>query len=317
MLEALLQWDTLQKILLNTLLVSIPEEFYVVMFTLTIMGEFDYWDEPARKKLINIWDYPRIIIPVIATSLVSNVLRYIGFEFGIGSLIPVVVLYVTIVLTNDITNDAKPFRWMGRALGSLSIALIILGLSELVYTPFLINGTGKTIEQINNDIWRNFLSALPSKVIVYSALAYVIVKRRTLLKGNVFKCIAESRFLSVTILFIVAFDLFFVYAVYNLTVYWRLLANLSHFTQVLVIITVVLFPLLNISAFIWVIYYVKNKEMQDKKVVHDSLNRLFSEIMEYTNEENYDNLKWKLNEIGADIGKIAGDLYNSEKKEKS
>lgn len=51
MLDTLLQYNALQEILMKTVLVSVPEEFYWVMLTLILVGELDYMYNPIFDLL--------------------------------------------------------------------------------------------------------------------------------------------------------------------------------------------------------------------------------------------------------------------------
>lgn len=309
MIESLLQWGIFQKIIFNTLLVSIPEELYLVMFTLILVGEFEYWKEDECKKLINRWDYGRILIPTLTSALLSNILRYTGVNYDIASLITILTVFVIIVLTNDIFGDASAMKWTGKAFAFLMIACITVGVSEFIYVPFVVYGTGKPIQEINKDIWLNFVVSLPSRIIQYSILLYFVSRKRTLLKGKIIMHIVSNPVVLVITSAITLFDLLFYIVAYNLIVYEQVLINISHIMQIIIIIGITLFPILNISGLVWAVYYVKNKEMNDKKTASEKLENMLKDIKLYTNNENYDNIKWKLNEIGMGIEEIATNLY--------
>lgn len=313
MYEVLLShWDTIQKMILNTVLISIPEELYLLMFTLIMMGEFDYWKEAECKKLINSWDYPRILIPTIPVALLSNILRYSGMDFPMFFFLPIIVFYVLIVLTNDVLKDANALEWMGRALVFLVIAIITLGMAEFACIPLVVYGMGRSLEEVNNDILLNFLISLPVKVIQASILLYLISRKRTLLRGNIIKYISRNPFLTVLTVITVILDMVFLFSAYNAVVYEKMLMNISYMMQVAIITGVIIFPVLNITALIGGIYYVKNKETHHKKNAYEQLDDLLQKIKIYTNHENYDNMnsiRWKLNEIEQEIGQVAKILY--------
>lgn len=305
----LMHWDIIQKILLNTILVSFPEELYILMFTLILVGEFDYWMEDECKKLINTWDYSRILIPTITVSLLSNIMRYTGWDFAMGSFIPVIVFYILIVLTNDVLKEASALKWMSKTLVFFVIALITLGISELIYAPLIIYGTGKSIEEINSNILSNFLISLPSRVIQYTILLYLILKKRTLLKGNIFAYIFESKFLSSLTALITIFNLFFLYCSYKFIIYDKILTNIQPASQLFIIIGIILLPLFNISIFLWGLYHIKNNDILERKNICQRLENLSNDIKIYINDGNYDNIKWKLNEIDMVIDEVTKNLY--------
>ncbi len=317
MIEHLLQFEVLHKILINTLLVSIPEELFWVMFTLVAMGEFEYWREEECKKLLNEWDYVRVFVPVISVALISNILRYSGLDFGFISFIPLIIMYVTIVLTGDILNDAKAVRWMGRAFVFMMLGYIIMGISEITYVPFILYGTGKTINEINQNLLLNFLLTLPSRAIQYTILIYFIAKKRTLLKGNVFNHIFSSTLLTVSITILTVFDFFVLFFAVKIIVYERVLIDMPLVSQIISTSMIVLFPIVNLCGLIWCVYYVENRAAESKKQASEKLEELREEIKAYTNNANYDNIMWKLNEIGAGIEEVSANLYKHKEKVKN
>lgn len=309
MLDTLLQLDVLQKILMNTLLVSIPEEFYLVMFTLILVGEFDYWKEDECKRLINKFDYVRVFLPTIISALLSNILRYTDLNSSIYQLMLAIILYIIIVLTNDIFGDASALKWMAKAFIFYLIGHLTLGLSELVYTPFVLYGANITMEEINNNILLNFLLSLPSRLLLYSVLLYFVSNKRTLLKGRLLKPIISNRILTIIFSALVLFNIIFLWMMYKAIVYDNLLVNTSHFSQILIVLGVVFFPISNVLGLLWGFYYLKDKEINNNKIANEKLHILLKEIELFSNNDNYGNIKWKLNEIGMGIEEVADIIY--------
>lgn len=315
MLGQLLQLDTIQKIFLNTLLVSIPEELFLLMFTLILVGEFEFWADEECRKLINRWDYTRILVPTLTVALLSNIERYSDLNSSFASLIPIVVFFILIVLTNDIFGDASAMKWTGKALLFFILGFIILYISEFCYTSFILYGTGKTITEINNNILLNFLISLPSRLIEYSILIFLVVKRRTLLKANIIRPIFESKITTFLTFIVVIFDFVFMFVMVKAICYEKVLVNIPSDLRTLVIMGISLFPVINLSGLIWGLYAMKDGEIQANKVTSDCLYNLLNEITLYTNNDKFDNIKWKLNEVGLSIEKIAKNLYLTDKKQ--
>ena len=316
MIEHLLQFEILHRIVLNTLLVSIPEELFWIMLTLVAMGEFEYWREEECKKLINKWDYSRVLIPAVSVALTSNILRYSGLDFGFISFIPLIIMYITIVLTGDILNDAKAVKWMGRAFIFMMLGYIVIGASEFVYIPFILYSTGKTMQEINQDLLLNFLVTLPARAIQYTILIYLIAKKRTLLEGKAFKHIFSSTLLTVSTAMLTVFNFLILFFAGKVIVYERVLINMPLVSQVISVILVVLFPIVNLCGLIWCLYYVENRAVQKQKKAFEKLQEIREEIRTYTNNANCDNIMWKLNEVSAGIEEISANLYKYNEKVK-
>jgi anionic cell wall polymer biosynthesis LytR-Cps2A-Psr (LCP) family protein len=99
--------------------------------------------------------------------------------------------------------------------------------------------------------------------------------------------------------------------VYKAIVFDEILAAMSDTSITFILIGIVLYPILNISGLLWGFYYLKDREVKEKKIASDNLHNLLKDIESFTNSENYDTLKWKLNEIGIGI-KDAADKLSTE-----
>lgn len=316
MYDTLFQYTGVQKILLNTFLVSFPEELYLIMFTLILVGEFDYWKEPECKRLINKFDYVRVFVPAIVCALMSNILRYYELSYGIYQFIPFIVGYILIVFTNDIFGDASALKWMVKAFIYFGLGFLIMGLTEFLYVPFVLYSTNITLAEINNNFLLYFTLSLPARLLQYSILLYFVCRKRTLLKGKLLLPILSNPLLLVIFSSLVVFNILFLQLMVRTIIYDNVLINASHITQILIVISVVLFPLFNTSGYLWGLYIMKNRDKNDRKIATEKLRIILNKIELYTNSGNYDNIIWKLNEIGLGIEEVADSLYRENETEK-
>ena len=316
MFDTLLQYNALQKILMNTLLVSIPEELYLVMFTLILVGEFEYWKESECKRLINKFDYVRVFLPTIVTALSSETLRYMGLKSSIFQFLPFIIFYIIIVFTNDIFGDASALKWMAKAFMFMLLGFLTIGLSEFIYIPLVLYGANLTIAEINNNFLVYFVVSLPARFLQYSLLLYLVSRRRTPLKGKLLKPILSNPILSVIFSSLVFLNIMFIQMVYKAIVFDGMLTISSHTSLILILVSVVLFPMLNISGLLWGFYILKDKDIYEKKIATEKLYVLLNKIESYINDGNCDNIRWKFNELGMGIEEVADILYREMKMEK-
>ncbi len=316
MFDILPQYSIFQKVIMNTLFVSIPEEFYFVMFILILVGEFEYWKEPGCKRLINKFDYSRVFLPTGVVALLSNILRYYGLAGGIYQYIPLIVLYILIVLTNDIFGDASAIRWMGKTFIALTLGFMSIGVSEFIYMPFVIFSTGLNMTEISNNFLLYFTLSLPARFIQYSILLYLVCRKRTLLRGRLSKYIFANSKLSILFSFFGLFNVAYIFVMYKAVVYDKALVLMSLSSQIITVIGIILFPLVNTLGLMWIPYYVKNLEAIDKKNAAEKLQNLINKIEVYTNNGEYDNIRWKLNEIGIGIEEVSNSLNRDNETDK-
>jgi len=309
MFQTLLQINTLYKIVLNTLLVSLLEEFYLVMFTYILMGEFDHWQDEDCRRLFHRWDIQRILTPVLMGAILSNILRYMGFDNTIVTLLSILAIFAGIIITGDIFNNRNALAWIGNAFIFLTLGVISVMVAEFIYMPIILYGLGKTMEEINNNVFLNFAFSLPSTLLEYLFLIFLIIKKRTLLKANIIKPISNSKAHIALTSIVVVFDLIFMLVLITVVCYDKILINSSFLFQIFIIIGTCIFPLINIFALAFGVYLKENKAVKKDKDASEKLKALSDKINLYTNDENYDNIKWKLNEINMEIEEISQVLY--------
>lgn len=301
-------WGIIIKVILNTIFVTLPEQIYLVMFTLILMGEFDYWKEEECRKIINKWDYSRILIPSVTAALLLNIARYTDINPIVSSLACMFLFYGLIVYTNDVLKDARPFKWMYKALILLVIAQITVVIIKMLYIPLVLSSTGKDICEISGNILINFITYLPARLIQFLILAIFVNKKRTLLKGNLLKHIASSPVVSSLTSSVIIFDLLFLYIMNRAIVFGKLLIGIPLVLQITTIVGTILFPVLNITGMVWAIYYNKNNEMMVKRNLRIKLEVLLEEINAYKENDNFSDIRWKLNEMGMAIEEINDDI---------
>ena len=309
MIDVLFNENIVGKILINTIFVSIPEELYLVMFTLIMVGEFEYWKESECKRLINRFDYVRVFLPTVTGALLSNILINTGLNSSFFHFSTPILMYLLIVFTNDIFGDASAIKWMVKAFIFYIIGFLSIGITEFIYLPFVLYGTGLTMDDIKNNLLIYFMTSLPSRLLQFSLITYLISRKRALLKGWLIKVILSSPLVAVIFSLLVLSNILFLQMMCKAIVFDKVLIPLSRISQMFIITGVALFPILNISGILWCFYLLKNIETKDKKLASEKLNKLLKDIAWYTDNSNFDNIRWKLNEIGVGIEDVAKNLY--------
>ena len=248
MIDVLFNENIVGKILINTIIVSIPEELYAVMFTLIMVGEFEYWKEPECKRLINRFDYVRVFLPTIAGALLSNILINTGINFGFFRFLSPIVTFIIIVLTNDIFGDASAIKWMIKAFIFFLMGFLSIGISELSYIPLILYGTDMTMSEFKNNFLLYFLLSLPARFLQYSLLLHLISRKRTFLKGRLIKNLFSNSLVAVIFSLLVFSNIEFLQIMCKAIIFDKALISMSHISLSF-IIALLYFPYLIFQAF--------------------------------------------------------------------
>lgn len=302
------------KVIMNTLLVSIPEEIFVVLFTYILMGEFDQWNDKDCKKLFQSGDYARILVPAITTALISNILRYNSAPSGIITLVMLNTIILGIVVMGDIYNNARAVKWILEVTLYVLFAVIVIAVIEFMYIPFFVYGIDKPLAEINNSIWNNFLLSAPGTIIEYIILAFLVARKRSLLQARIIKIIVDSKVLTAFSLVICAIDFTFFWLMIKLVCYEKVLINFSLELRMLTIILICLFPILNISALICCTYYVKNGEAKGKREAAERIIQIADDITRYMKKGKYEDINWALNSVNENLRGLATSFFVDENK---
>ena len=167
---------TIVKIFMNTIFVSTPRCLFIVMFTLIVAGEFDYWKQNEYKNIFYKWDFTRVVIPAVIAALVSNIVNYFNIQEFWNYTAVMAALFISIILTSDIIGDSNSLVWSGKILLNMIMAFAISAFVEVLYIPWLIIYADITHEIIFSNVLYNFLIALPAFLTEFFVIFVLITK---------------------------------------------------------------------------------------------------------------------------------------------
>ncbi len=312
----LIQMETVYKIIINTFLVSIPEEIYFVLFTYIMIGEFDRWTDEDCPRLFEPWDYPRIFVPAAVAAFISNLLRYTGADLGFVSSATILVLFAGIAVVWDIFNRPGAVKWMGKVLAYLLVAFMLLAFCELLYVPMFLSVMGMTVAELNDHILFNFLLSLPERVMQCALLAYLIARKRSLLKAHLLKMVFESKLLTALTLGNLLTNVGFMVFMTRVVVHEKTLAAFPAELRFAAILVICLFPLVNLAALLGCTYFVYNRGAEQKKEVAGNVREIITQVETLSENGNQAKVIWKLMGLYTNLERVAQDLYYEENRKK-
>ena len=303
-LQDILSSEVIKNIILNTIFVSIPEEFFLVMFVYVMMGEFDHWKDPTNNRFFYKEDYVRVFVPVITTSILSNILRYSGIDNNIVSLVTIFVLFFSIVLFGDIFNNSGAIKWIGKVFLFLVLGVAVIFLCEFLYAPILLYGTGTELIDLNKDVFRNIIVSLPSRLLQYLFLTFFIFKKIFSGTLSLKKTVFENKLVFISTCILLILHVIFMALMTELIGVKKLFVSLQPSIRFLGIFIISIFPIINLFSLLVIIFelkkteYIKNKEliMSIKQMNQDFKIKLESEF-KMNNEEYYSQIVNRLDYI--------------------
>ena len=226
--------QSIASALLNTILVSIPEEMFLAVMTLIFLKRFDMLD-------LKMWKYNLrlILIPVIPTALVINILRYLIFvPKPIIMLISILSLYILITYITKSNNYLKTMIY-------LTLSIVIWGTLENITCPVLLFLIEKPLDLFLSNVLWNFVLSIPSRVIGYVIIIYIIIKNNNPINVRLFDIIVKQKLYSRILLFLtISFNVVSVYIIKLITCNKILEGKITLIGKIIISELILVFPVI-------------------------------------------------------------------------
>jgi len=296
-------WSKALHVLLNIILVSIPEEIFLVVFTLILLNQFDYLqskvDGENRLKKIDIY---RISLIVVTVAVITNILRFYFFvDASMIFIISIIMLFLLILITYKLYFLFKDIL---KVLLFTVISCIVILVVESLYIPIILLLLNKTIEEINNSILLNFMVTIPGRVLEIIIIAYIITKKASFFNNRIFRTILESKKLLLTSIIYLIFNISMLLIILELVFFDRTIAAENIFMQMLATVLGLVVPVLNIFIYFSIIYHNKSKELNRTYEISSNVNMVLSDIRRLTKVKQYDKILPLIIELEENISNV-------------
>jgi hypothetical protein len=249
----------LMTALLNMILVSIPEEMFLVAMTLIFLKRFDLLDIRMWKQ-----NLVGIMIPVLPVAILINVFRYIWIiPKPVATILNLIVFYILMVYFLKKSSFEFTKRDYRKLLIGFSLSFMILGLLEGLTVPVLLFLLNKSLYFLQENVLWNIILSIPSRVIELLIVIFLAIKNNNVVKVKIFETISKNNFLLTSIIFFaISSNIFAVYILKLIAINRILEDKISLLGQMFIIICVLLFPVIIIFWILLLINYLLVKEKQ-------------------------------------------------------
>jgi hypothetical protein len=285
--------------IINTILISIPEEAFIVAFVLIFTGKADF----INIKLKNI---ARFMIPVLIPALTSGFLRIIlhhGLDYV--TFLTMFLIFVSVALVYEI----RGFKKIMQCLGCTIIGSLIPAIEQMAYVPVSMSIMRLTMADINKVDIGVLCFTLPERVIEVLIIAFLLSKKRNILKVNPFRLILSNKIMSIVFFFNLAFNLFFLY-IFTYEIYVeRILSQLSIMLQLLATMFVILVPIVNMASFIGIVYMLAYREKSRRMFIVEETKAVSALISVLSRRGNYTQIQDELKDFNKQMKEIEKTKY--------
>ena len=240
--------------LLNMFFVSLPEELFVVSIVLIGIGRDDLLDLRMWKDNIR-W----VSMPAIGMSFIISFARLTNIPKSFIQITGILVLYlltlVVIKNNNLLQEKIKYFK----TLFYIILGIAIISILECYY-PLILSLTKTNILYINSHFILNFLCAMPARVIEYSILVYLLVKKSDDVKIKLFDIILKNSFLKRSMFSLLIGIMITMIYLIKLIGIDLILINLSFLEQLIIVIMMFIIPTITITFILLIVNYILKVE---------------------------------------------------------
>ena len=281
-------------LIINILIVSIPEETFLTVCTLILMNRYDLI-EPKKGNILRI---ASIVLPI---AFMSDILRgFVGMDLNIMPFLAMGMLFFLILLVYRI----KTSKGILKAFVSTCISFVIIIILQMMFFPLISATTNITAEMLNKPGIIIILVTLPERILEAVIITLFVVKKRSFTKLGLFKVFSRNPLLAYISGGIVFMNLLFVYIMIRLIYLDRILNDLNMILQIIVISIIILFPILNMTVLLGVINYSVNKLMHTKVYIQEESKVLRVLVKLLLEQERYKDIDAHLDSFIEEVKKI-------------
>lgn len=161
--------------IINTFIISVPEEFFITILILILLGRYDYLDkENWKQNIVKI-----LLISVIPMAGFLNVCQYTYMTLNVtwvGSLKDVLGIIIMAIAIKILCKDIK----ISKVLGMTLIAFVIFAVIQISLLSIIVYGLRTGISYFNQSPFLNFIITIPERLVQYGIIGFVIIKKNSL-----------------------------------------------------------------------------------------------------------------------------------------
>lgn len=290
----MVDWSITIPLLINTLIVSVPEQLFLVIFSLILMRRYDFF-ELKKANII------RFTVATVPAALLSNVLRgLLKIDGSIITLIGVLVLFAILVFVFGIRSAKGIFK----AFLSAILCFMIVIMTTLLYFPFIIYGTSITTDQLNQYGPLILLLSLMDRAVQICLLGILFLKKKSFMKLNFSRVITRNKTLAYLFGGIAAINLAFVFVMFRLILFDRILMGLSAVMQVIIVVFTIAFPVINMTVLYGVINYSVNRHTHSRLHMQEESRVLRMLIQLKVRQGRYDEIDPEMESFENEVRKL-------------
>lgn len=237
---------SLTQQIINALIVSVPEEFFIAVLILVILKKSSFLTKEHWKENL----FRIMVISVIPMAIVSNAIDYVAHNLHIESLQaikPLIGILGTAVTIMGICG-VKSKKEFFKIILFTFIGFILFILTELITAVVIKYGLQDGLIELNKSPYLNFVMFIPERLAQYGFITYIFLKKNGLSQINISKVILQNKLLrNISIMFSLI-DIFILILITKYVFFSRLLEVLPLTSQLFIVVIGLSLVIINVLA---------------------------------------------------------------------
>ncbi|KMT22915.1 hypothetical protein [Clostridium cylindrosporum] len=227
---------SLYYILLNMILISIPEELVITLMTIMWIGRYDLLDRYSiRKNLIKIMIV--VVVPCVVIFSTNIFVLKLDMHLRVITNVTIFSILMLILLKSKDVKKVTSFSLM------VFVLIFIQDIITFLIVVYLLKIDVSTLDFYPGV---NFLITLPERIIQYGIVYFLYLKKNALVSVDVARLWRDNQFYRSSILIPASVNLIILIILYNYFVVKRSLVLLAENLQLMIVVIVLALVALNI-----------------------------------------------------------------------
>lgn len=276
-------------IIFNIITPSIPEQVFYIFFALFLMNKTEY-------IRLNPGNIRKILVTAAAVAAIAVPLRvYFPVLTDLGLLFPtgLIITWIFVLIAYRISEVKEILK----VFVCITLSFIINLIFQLAYIPLLMYGTNINLSIVSQLGITSFLWSLPEVVMIFSVISIITVTKNIGNRVTILKILTRNKVVMGITISLLIFNVVFLAIMSKLIGFDKILLELKFTIQLVIIVMVVIFPIINISLLIIAVYSNYYRETLRVMLSKERLSTLVNILGVYAEERNYNKIDNIVNDL--------------------
>lgn len=281
-------------IIITILFVSFLEQLFFIAMVFVFTQKYHYL-EINRKNI------SRYMTVAVLSGLISYLLKqYLPELNDVMVILGVFTMTALICLIYQARDIKQILTYLMAVILTFTVSLII----QTSYVPLLLWGTKIDVSLLNKPGILLVLLSLPERLLEALIIGYFLFRRSSYTKKSYFKIVINNSTLLLVTITVFVLNILFLAVIVKHIRDGNILADVSYPSQILTMMGILLFPVLNIGSLICAVMTVENRNAKKRFHVQEELKVSLYDIKFFLKRKEYNRILDEIKQLEKDTEEI-------------